>query len=282
MFVLPYTKMWNISNPFKLKKNISIQEFTLPVVKSLEKKTKLALEKSQNYLLLEEIPHPSYLWRKENNNLILIAINQKALKNDKRGLKSCIGSKASDYYNQKSQRVKYMNECLKSKSKMVKDFGNLTLKLISIDSNTLLIIEKEKLENNVKKALRKKKNDLNAKLRELEEKVEKLKKSKKKYKKIFENCPDFIFINNEGGEIVDANPRAAKYLGVSLESLIGKNLGDFFRRKNSKNIPTAKELIKGKRLLEGYHVEGKNMRGEKFVSVIYLAIFSIFGFSDST
>jgi PAS domain S-box-containing protein len=54
-----------------------------------------------------------------------------------------------------------------------------------------------------------------------------VRKSEVQYRALFENAMDPVLIANDEGVYVDANPAACALLGVSLDQLIGRTIGDF-------------------------------------------------------
>ncbi len=50
--------------------------------------------------------------------------------------------------------------------------------------------------------------------------------SEVRFRELFERSPDAVFVEDEGGTILDANPAACRLLGLSRDTLIGKNVLD--------------------------------------------------------
>ncbi len=75
--------------------------------------------------------------------------------------------------------------------------------------------------------------------RNIREKTEALQHSEEQLRTIFQNSPDAIFIENEEGVVLDANPAACEFHGVNYSELLGKNVLDLVpedRRKEVKFI----------------------------------------------
>ncbi len=53
---------------------------------------------------------------------------------------------------------------------------------------------------------------------------EELRESEKRFKDLFENSPDAIFVEDQDGNVLDANPAACRLHGMDRKTLIGKNV----------------------------------------------------------
>ena len=60
--------------------------------------------------------------------------------------------------------------------------------------------------------------------RKVRDKTEALQQSEERLRTIFQNSPDAIFIENEEGTVLDANPAACAFHGLSHRELIGQNI----------------------------------------------------------
>ncbi|QHI68151.1 PAS domain S-box protein [Tichowtungia aerotolerans] len=60
--------------------------------------------------------------------------------------------------------------------------------------------------------------------RSVHEKTEQLRNSEERLRAIFQNSPDPMFIEDENGMILDANPQACQMQGMAYDELIGKNV----------------------------------------------------------
>ncbi|MBT3465537.1 PAS domain S-box protein [archaeon] len=94
-------------------------------------------------------------------------------------------------------------------------------------------------------------------------------KSEENYKKYIENAPDGIFIVNEKGKYIDANPSACKMVGYSKEELLNLSIGDIKGEKNSKSSKQFFDLMKDGKISNNLNLKKKDG------SIIYVALDAI-------
>ncbi len=93
---------------------------------------------------------------------------------------------------------------------------------------------------------------------------EKLKRSEEDYRMIFNQSPDYIFITDSKGYLLNANPVLLEKLNLSLDDIQGKNAIDFFAGDNyDKVIETFKSVRKGIEV-KNLEISIQNKYGELF------------------
>src|SRR5262249_24649119 len=87
--------------------------------------------------------------------------------------------------------------------------------------------------------------------------------SEQRYRSIFEACPDFVYVTNTSGHLLDANPALVQWAGVSLEHLRHQHVLEVFAARNREALaqPLA-QLAQGK-AVTGVQVEATNAAGER-------------------
>ncbi|MEW6355369.1 MAG: PAS domain S-box protein [Planctomycetota bacterium] len=83
-----------------------------------------------------------------------------------------------------------------------------------------------------------------------------LRASEEKYRTVFAASPDFIYLTDTNGNIIDANPALLKGVGMSLEEIRRTNVRDFYA---GENIEELNEVIRRAR-------KGEEIRGYEVVA----------------
>ena len=93
---------------------------------------------------------------------------------------------------------------------------------------------------------------------------QKIKESEEKYRTIFNASPDYIFLTDIKGNILDMNPALLERIGMTLEEIRGINFIKFYVGSSINELwEKAKDLISGGEL-RGLEVKAKNKYGEIF------------------
>ncbi len=82
------------------------------------------------------------------------------------------------------------------------------------------------------------------------------------YRTIFNKCPDFIYITDANGIILDVNQQLLDITGYSLKELIGLNALSFFIGENSTGINRSVEDVKLGREMRHIFMCSRNAKGE--------------------
>ena len=92
-----------------------------------------------------------------------------------------------------------------------------------------------------------------------------VRESEAKYRTIFQASPDFIYVTDPAGKLLDANPAILERAGLSLDQLQHMHFMDFFAGENREELQQAfAELVRHKRAMIGLEVRAKTMRGDVF------------------
>jgi PAS domain S-box-containing protein len=91
---------------------------------------------------------------------------------------------------------------------------------------------------------------------------EALRRSEARYRSIFEACPDFVYLTDPSGRILDANPALVRWAGFPLAELQQKHFLDFFAGENrAELLQTVARLLRG-HPVEDVVVQARNVKGE--------------------
>ncbi|MFX1241493.1 MAG: PAS domain S-box protein [Promethearchaeota archaeon] len=93
---------------------------------------------------------------------------------------------------------------------------------------------------------------------------QKIKDSEEKYRTIFNSSPDYIFITDIKGDILDMNPALLERIGITLEEARNKNFLDIYAGENIDNLKTVGNLIISGNEIKGVEIKGKTTNGEIF------------------
>lgn len=89
-----------------------------------------------------------------------------------------------------------------------------------------------------------------------------LKVSEEKYRTIFAASPDFLYLTNTKGQLLDANPALLDWQGLSLEALQQRHFLDFFAGDNQEEVVQAFAALQQGHPVRGLEVRARNARGE--------------------
>ena len=92
----------------------------------------------------------------------------------------------------------------------------------------------------------------------------KLKESEEKYRTIFTASPDYIFITDIKGNILDMNPALLERIGMTLEEIHGMNFSKFYAGDKLDELrEVGAAIVQGKEI-KGVKIKAQNKRGEIF------------------
>ena len=89
-----------------------------------------------------------------------------------------------------------------------------------------------------------------------------LKASEAKYRTIFAASPDFLYLTDREGKLLEANPALLDWQGMSLEELRHKHFLDFFVGNNREEVVQAFAALQQGHTVRGLEVRARNVRGE--------------------
>jgi PAS domain S-box-containing protein len=89
-----------------------------------------------------------------------------------------------------------------------------------------------------------------------------LKACETKYQTIFAASPDFIYLTDSEGKLLDANPALLDWQGLSLAELQQRHFLDFFAGDNLTEIVQAFAALQQGHIVRGLEVQARNGRGE--------------------
>jgi len=91
---------------------------------------------------------------------------------------------------------------------------------------------------------------------------QKIKESEEKYHSIFSASPDFIYLTDLDGNILDANRALIERTKVSHKDIIDKSFIDFFAGDNLEELMTIFNDLKSGKSIKGLEILAKNLQGE--------------------
>ncbi|MFX0026037.1 MAG: PAS domain S-box protein [Candidatus Hermodarchaeota archaeon] len=162
------------------------------------------------------IPIPSYVWQKVDNDFILIDYNIAAEKATNGKIKKYLGETASIFHENKPELLVELDKCIKEKRGYIKELKYkmkttgedlfLSVKYYFVPPD-LVIVHTEDISKSIK--------------------IEKnLKKSEEKFRHLFQHSPYAIILVNFEGEILDLNDSTIQLFGFQKEELIGNKYLD--------------------------------------------------------
>ncbi|MHA2008337.1 MAG: PAS domain S-box protein [Promethearchaeota archaeon] len=93
---------------------------------------------------------------------------------------------------------------------------------------------------------------------------EKLKESEENYRTIFNSSPDYIFITDVEGIILDMNLSLLKRIGMTLDEVCGINFSQFYVGDNLEDLLLVRDEIKSGKEIIGTEVKARAKTGEIF------------------
>jgi len=91
-----------------------------------------------------------------------------------------------------------------------------------------------------------------------------LRASEEKYRAIFDTSPDFLYLTDLEGRILDANPTLLNRAGLSLEQIRQFHVLDFFAGENQQEVEQAFEKLKRGQPISKLEVQAKTAQGACF------------------
>ncbi|MHA1670372.1 MAG: PAS domain-containing sensor histidine kinase [Promethearchaeota archaeon] len=196
--------------------------------------------------VFNKIPTPTYLWKKQDKELILIDYNNAANEITEGKIKSYIGIKASELYKEYPQILEEMNRCINEQKYSSKEIAyhyqstgkdKILVVIYDFISPDLLLIQTEDITKQ--------------KIAE-----EKLRESEVHFRSIVENSHDGIFIVNDKYKIIYVNSVLSEMLDFSYEEIIGQDFRKFLdeesvilvsdryirRQRGGENVPPRYEF----------------------------------------
>lgn len=89
-----------------------------------------------------------------------------------------------------------------------------------------------------------------------------LKASEAKYRTIFAASPDFLYLTDSAGKLLDANPALLDWQGMSLAELQQRHFLDFLAGDNREEVVQAFAALQQGRTVRGLEVRARNVQGE--------------------
>ncbi len=97
---------------------------------------------------------------------------------------------------------------------------------------------------------------------EYKEAEQKLNKSEENYRLLFNKSPDFIYVTDTDGKILDVNQSLLKRMGLTIEECLGLNSLDFFVGDNYDELTKTVNLIRQGKEVKGVEFKAKTPQGE--------------------
>ncbi|MCK4780949.1 MAG: PAS domain S-box protein, partial [Candidatus Lokiarchaeota archaeon] len=93
---------------------------------------------------------------------------------------------------------------------------------------------------------------------------QKIKESEEKYRTIFDSSPDYVFLTNLKGDILDMNSALLERLGMKLEEVKSVNFSHFLTSDNINELRAVGAAIEAGKEIKGVEIKAKTTRGEIF------------------
>ena len=74
---------------------------------------------------------------------------------------------------------------------------------------------------------------------------------------IFNTSPDFIYLTDVEGRLLDANPALLDKLGLSIDQIKDRNVWNFLSTTESEKLMTAKAMLQNGQAITGFEIEAK-------------------------
>jgi PAS domain S-box-containing protein len=87
--------------------------------------------------------------------------------------------------------------------------------------------------------------------------------SEARYRTIFAASPDFLYLTDSEGKLLDANPALLEWQGLSLEELQQRHFLNFLAGDNREEVVQAFATLQRGQTVRGLTVRARNQRGEK-------------------
>ncbi len=231
----------------------------------------------------EKTPTPSYIWRKQGNDLILINYNIEADEIVNNQMEKFLGIKASELYKDNPEILEDLNNCLDGKVIPPKEIDyhyqsiNLSKRLmcsyiyippdvVFVHTDIIIIEEEWKTAE------------------------QKLRESEERYRNLFENSPYIIALLDIEGKILEVNSIIKELTGYDKAFFIGRNYLEL-HLYNESLIPNLKKRLKllkkgeqiepievlfeakeGRKICLLSHMSKLSLSDEEFILVVVLDI----------
>ncbi|MBD3197630.1 MAG: PAS domain S-box protein, partial [Candidatus Lokiarchaeota archaeon] len=93
---------------------------------------------------------------------------------------------------------------------------------------------------------------------------EKIRESEEKYRSIFNSSPDFIYLTDINGNIIDANKALLNRRKEDFEKVRGKNFIEFFEKGDKSQLIQSIKKIRDGETVRGIEVESKDANHKKY------------------
>ncbi|MFX0002812.1 MAG: PAS domain S-box protein [Candidatus Hermodarchaeota archaeon] len=93
---------------------------------------------------------------------------------------------------------------------------------------------------------------------------QKIKESEEKYRTIFNSSPDYIFISDTTGKILDMNPALLDRIGTTWDEVRNKNFSEFYAGDNIDKLRELGDLILAGNEIKGVEIKANTNKGEIF------------------
>jgi len=207
----------------------------------LENQQNLTDTEDQFKRVFKALPTPTYIWRKFNNNLILIDYNDAADEIVKGNMKNFLGIRATELYKDNPQILEDLVRCINGE---IIPSTEILYKCKSVNIEKKLLVSYKFIPPDFILVH----TDDITKQKELEAS---LKKSEREKSIIFENIPEFIVLQDDQHNIIWANKAACDYVALPLEDLSGRKCYEIWHNRNKiiENCPVDAALSSGKAII---------------------------------
>ncbi|HKA55859.1 MAG TPA: PAS domain S-box protein, partial [Candidatus Binatia bacterium] len=89
-----------------------------------------------------------------------------------------------------------------------------------------------------------------------------LQESEEKYRTIFAASPDFVYLTDTEGNLLDANPALLERAGLALEQLRQKNVRDFYAGGKPEELEQLLAELRSGHTMKGVEIKARNLAGE--------------------
>jgi len=191
---------------------------------------RLSEEKYKN--IFNAIPHPSYIWQRIENDLILMEFNKAAENFTEGKIKSLIGIKASEHYKERPSILEDLKRCLNNQTKFSREVVH---KLVTTGMKRNLIRFYDFIEPDLVLVHT---EDISERKR-----VEQsLKKEEREKSLILDAVSDLILYYDKDQNIIWANKAASDSLNLPNEDIIGHKCYELWqnRKEPCENCPVVR------------------------------------------
>jgi PAS domain S-box-containing protein len=244
----------------QLIKELKVLRQQIAELKILESKCKLAeeaLQESEEKLRTQYkgIPVPTYTWQRVGEDFVLVDYNDAAEAITRGKIVDFVGKKAREMYQDKPKILEELKRCFTEKISIKRE---VLYQLRSIGESKYLVVSYAFLPPDLVLVYTEDST-------EYKRAKEALRKSTGRYHSVFAASPDYIYLTDAKGNILDANPALLDRAGLSLEQMQQKNFMDFFAGDNLDELLQAfSKLTKNGQEVKELQIRARNSRGEIF------------------